>query len=71
MKHKEIILRHIREYGDISTWEAFSFYNITALHSRISDLRNIDGYKIETFYKPYIDSDGKQKKHPAYRFCDE
>lgn len=72
MTHKEIILRHIREYGDISAMEAFNLYNITALHSRISDLRNLDGYKnIETFRKPYTTSDGKTRTHPAYRFRDE
>lgn len=45
MKQTERILRHLREYGSITTYEAFSEYGITRLASRICDLRKA-GYDI-------------------------
>ena len=40
MTQVEIILRHLQDYGAITTYEAFTEYGITRLPSRIFDLRS-------------------------------
>lgn len=47
MTQKEMVLRHMREMGSISSFEAFSEYGITRLAARIHDLRE-DGYNINS-----------------------
>lgn len=44
---KEIILAHIKEYGNISTLEGYNKYKIMRVGSVINILRN-EGYKIIT-----------------------
>ena len=44
---KEIILAHIKEYGDISTLEGYEKYKIMRVGSVINMLRN-EGYNIMT-----------------------
>ena len=44
---KEIILAHIKEYGNISTLEGYNKYKIMRVGSVINMLRN-EGYKIIT-----------------------
>ena len=46
MTQKEQVLKHMRKYGSISTWEAFGWYKITRLSARIADLE-ADGYQIK------------------------
>lgn len=45
MTQTERILRHLQEYGSITTYESFAEYGITRLASRICDLKK-DGYPI-------------------------
>lgn len=40
MTQNDKILRHIKEYGAISSMEAFTEYGCTRLSARISDLRH-------------------------------
>ena len=47
MTQNELVLRHMREYGGITSMEAFREYNITRLSGRIHELRQ-QGYKITT-----------------------
>lgn len=44
MTQNEMILKHLEEYGKITTFEAFKYYGITRLAARIFDLRQL-GYK--------------------------
>jgi len=46
MTQCEKIIEYIKEFGSITTMEAFSDLGITRLASRIHDLRNV-GYEIE------------------------
>ena len=46
MTQKEKIREYIRQYGSISTWEAFRDLGITRLASRICDLEN-DGIHVD------------------------
>lgn len=45
MKQWEIILRHMQDYGSITTFESFIEYGITRLSGRIFDLKK-KGYSI-------------------------
>lgn len=47
MTQCERILRHLQDYGQITTMEAFNEYGITRLSGRIYDLK-ADGYKISS-----------------------
>lgn len=47
MTQEERILRHLQDYGDITSWEAITEYGITRLSDKIYTLRN-KGYNIET-----------------------
>ena len=39
MTKSEIVLKHIEEYGHITSWEAMQEYGINQLHPVITDLR--------------------------------
>lgn len=39
MTQREIVLKHIEEYGHITSWEAMQEYGINQLHPIIADLR--------------------------------
>lgn len=43
MNQCETILRHLRDYGSITSLEAMQEYGIMRLASRISDLKKIGG----------------------------
>ena len=47
MTQKERVLRHLQDYGSITSMEAFSEYGITRLSAVIFDLRS-QGHSIET-----------------------
>lgn len=44
MAQSEMILLHLQKHGHITTLEAFKYYGITRLASRIFDLQQL-GYK--------------------------
>ena len=46
MTHEEIIIKHLKEHGKITSLVAMSKYRIMRLASRISDLKR-NGYPIE------------------------
>lgn len=41
------VLRHLEDYGSITTWQAYSEYNITRLSAVIFDLIHKDNIKID------------------------
>lgn len=45
MAQKERVVQYIKQYGSISTWEAFRDLGITRLAARVADLEN-DGYQV-------------------------
>ena len=45
MTQIEKVLRHIQEFGSISSWEAITEYNITRLSAHIYELKKL-GYPI-------------------------
>lgn len=59
---KEIILAHIKEYGDISTLEGYNKYKIMRVGSVVNMLRK-EGYNIETIMEYNRD---KTKRYARY-----
>lgn len=51
------VLNHLKQYGSITSLEAFNMYEATRLSAIIFRLRN-RGYDIETIKMPFIDRYG-------------
>lgn len=60
------ILRHMKDYGSISTLEAMNEYGIMRLGSRISDLRKM-GHNIETTWKEGQNRYGEKTRWAEYK----
>jgi hypothetical protein len=43
----ELVLKHLKKHGSITSWEAINAYGITRLSARIFDLKDL-GYGILT-----------------------
>lgn len=63
MTQNEVILRHLREYGQITSMDAIMRYGCTRLAARIAELKK-DGYDIES-EKP------KGKNYAVYRLVEQ
>lgn len=61
---KEIILRHLQNYGTITTWEAINEYGCTRLSEYIRQLRS--EYEIESEYKKFTNRYGEKSKYVKY-----
>lgn len=57
---KELILKHLQNYGSITSWEAIHKYNCTRLPHYILLLRK-EGYEISGTREPFIHSITKKK----------
>lgn len=64
------ILRHLRDYGSITSLEAMKEYGIMRLASRISDLKN-DGYMFHTTVKTGKNRYGEPTHYNVYRLIEE
>ena len=47
MTQKELVLKHLQDFGSITNMDAFNEYGITRLSAVIFDLRDM-GYRIKT-----------------------
>lgn len=65
MTQKEMVLRHMKEMGSISSFEAFAEYGITRLAARIHDLRE-DGYNIKSSVHDARNRYGKKVRFERY-----
>lgn len=59
------VLRHLKDFGTISTLEAMREYGIMRLGSRINELRN-DGYLIETEMETGLNRYGEKTHWAKY-----
>ena len=66
MKQTDMVLRHLRDCGSISSLEAFREYGITRLAARIHDLRN-QGLDIESAELRITNRYGGTVKFARYR----
>lgn len=70
MTQKEEVLRHLREKGSLSSFEAFAYYGITRLSARVHELRK-DGYTIRGTVQKVKSRNGKTVMFERYRLSDE
>lgn len=63
---KERILRHLKDYGTITSWEAIMEYGCTRLSHYIYLLKK-DGYTITGDSEPFVNRYGEKSKFTRYR----
>lgn len=66
----EIILRHLRDYGSITSSEAFLEYGILRLASRINDLKR-SGHNIVSETATGKNRYGEKIRYSVYRLIEE
>lgn len=67
MTQKEKVLKHLKEHGSITSWEAITKYHATRLSDIIFKLRE-QGYDIETINEKNADGAGT---HARYKFISD
>ena len=65
MTQVEMILRHLQDYGSITTWESYEEYSITRLSDKIYRLRS-SNYKITDEWIYRKNRYGKKIKFKKY-----
>lgn len=65
ISQKEMVLRHLQDYGSITTWEAIKEYGCTRLSDRIFTLRKI--YNIVDEWEYGTNRYGKKIRWKKYR----
>ena len=64
------ILRHLRDFGSITSLEAMKEYGIMRLASRISDLKN-EGYMFKTIVKTGRNRYNEPTHYNVYRLIEK
>ena len=62
---KKKVLEHLIKYGNISSLEAFQYYNATRLSAIIFNLRK-EGYVIENNWEESINKFGEKSRYVRY-----
>lgn len=70
MTQTERVLRHLKDFGSITTLEAFREYGITRLSARIYDLK-MQGYGIEAKKETARNRYGEKVSFNTYRLAAE
>lgn len=65
MTQRDRVLRHLKEFGNITSWQAFREYSITRLSALIYDLRK-DGYEIISFIETHINRYDESTHYARY-----
>jgi hypothetical protein len=65
MTHEQLVLKHLLEFGSITTWEAYKKYGNTRLSAYILNLRK-KGYEIKTEYVTRINRHGNSSTYAKY-----
>ena len=63
---KKRILRHLKDYGSITSWEAIQEYGCTRLSHYIYSLRK-DGHTITGDKEPFVNRYGEKSHFTRYR----
>ena len=66
MTQGERVLRHLKDYGSITQWEAIRDYGITRLGARIWDLKR-DGHNIVAERETSVNRYGDKTAYTRYR----
>lgn len=66
---KDRIINYIREFGSISSWEAYKDLGITQLGARIDQLKK-EGYEFRTEWKSSTNRFGEKTEYKRYYLVD-
>ena len=66
---KDRIINYIREFGSISSWEAYSYLGITQLGARIDQLKK-EGFKFRTEWESNTNRFGEKTDYKRYYLAD-
>lgn len=66
---KDRIINYIREFGSISSWEAYSDLGITQLGARIDQLKK-EGFKFRTEWESNTNRFGEKTEYKRYFLVD-
>lgn len=69
LTQKDRIINYIREFGSISSWEAYADLGITQLGARIDQLKK-DGYEFVTEWENKTNRYGEPTSYKRYRIVD-
>lgn len=69
INQKQRIINYIREYGSISSWEAYADLGITQLGARIDQLKK-DGYEFTTEWESSTNRFGEKTDYKRYYLAD-
>ena len=71
MTQYDMVLNHLKQSGNISSWEAFEQYGITRLSAYIHTLRHKDGIAITTERHRGKNRFGEAANFARYRLTEE
>ncbi|MGN0967146.1 MAG: helix-turn-helix domain-containing protein [Candidatus Coprovivens sp.] len=66
MTQKDRILRHLRDYGHITSWESFVEYGITRLSAIIYNLKHLDGFEFDEEWQTRTNRYGEKTSFKKY-----
>ena len=69
ISQKDRIINYIREFGSISSWEAYSDLGITQLGARIDQLKK-EGFKFRTEWESNTNRFGEKTDYKRYYLSD-
>lgn len=69
ISQKQRIINYIREFGSISSWEAYSDLGITQLGARIDQLKK-EGYEFKTEWESSTNKFGERTDYKRYYLVD-
>lgn len=69
ISQKDRIINYIREFGSISSWEAYSDLGITQLGARIDQLKK-EGYEFNTEWESKKNRYGEPTTYKRYTLVD-
>lgn len=69
ISQKDRIINYIREFGSISSWEAYSDLGITQLGARIDQLKK-EGFKFRTEWESNTNRFGEKTEYKRYYLAD-
>lgn len=69
ISQKQRIVNYIREFGSISSWEAYSDLGITQLGARIDQLKK-EGYEFKTKWESSTNRYGEKVDYKRYYLAD-
>lgn len=67
---KDRILQYIRQFGSISSWEAYSELGITQLGARVDNLKK-EGYQFRTEWESGTNRYGEKVDYKRYYLVDD